>query len=296
VLGGSGFLGSRLVSALGAGSHEVVRAARDPGRTPLEPSESVRDVSTDLSRPGAAESLIRLLHPTGVFLVAALSRVEDCERDPGLARRLNQELPREVARACAAQELRLVFTSTDLVFDGEPPREWGFVESDPALAAQEYGRSKAAGEMAVLAADPAALVVRLPLLFGTSDDRSLGASASLLSALDRGESPRLFTDEFRTPLDVDNAAEALVELYAGTVRGRLHVAGPDRVSRFELGRAVLEAHRRTAELDRLRPVTRAELGMESRPRDVSLDSSRAREILATKLLGVRDALDRPGSA
>jgi len=296
VFGGSGFLGARLLAALDDGERELVSVSRSPGARPHEPREKVRDVVGDLAQAGTAETLIGLLQPSVVFLVAALARVGDCEREPELARRLNTDLPREVARACAAHDKRLVFTSTDLVFGGEPPRDSGYTESDPADASGVYGRSKAEGERALLEAHPEALVVRLPLLFGRSSGRGLGASDSLIAALDRGESPKLFTDEFRTPLDVDAAARALIELSHTRESGRLHVAGPDRLSRLELGRLVVEAHSRKADLEQLEAATRADLGLADRPRDVSLDSSKARQILATPLLSVRKALEKRGPA
>jgi dTDP-4-dehydrorhamnose reductase len=296
VLGASGFLGASLVSVLDDGEREVLAVSRRPAERPRERRERVRDVAADLARLGSAESLVGLLHPTHVVLVAALSRVEDCEADPDLARRMNVELPREVARGCARSRARLVLTSTDLVFGGEPPRASGYVETDPASSKIVYGRTKAEGESAVLEELPEALVVRLPLLYGSSGGRGRGASDSLLEALRRGERPRLFTDELRTPLDVRNAAEALVELSLGRERGRLHVGGPDRLSRFELGRAVLVANGRAGELDRLRETTREEAGAADRPRDVSLDSSRALGRLSVKLRSVAESLENAGSA
>ena len=82
-------------------------------------------------------------------------------------------------------------------------------------------------------------MARLPLLYGNSGGRGLGASDSLLEAIERGEKPRLFVDEWRTPLEVSNAAEALVELLEFDHGGVLHLAGPDRVTRHEFGLAVL---------------------------------------------------------
>jgi len=217
-----------------------------------------------------------------VILCTALSSVADAERYPGLARALNVEFPRLVALWCARNRARLVHVSTDLVFGGADPRPEGFREEDPPAPLSEYGRSKAAGESAVLDADPSALVVRLPLLCGDSFGRGRGASDSLLDSIARGERPMLFTDEWRTPLDVAVAARALVELAGTEASGLLHVGGPDRLSRYELGRIVLRS--RGMEESAIRTGTRAEAGMEAtRARDASLDSGRARRILGTAL-------------
>jgi dTDP-4-dehydrorhamnose reductase len=137
--------------------------------------------------------------------------------------------------------------------------------------------------------------VRLPLLYGDSAGRGLGASDSLLAAVDRDERPPLFTDEFRTPLEVQNAARALLELLDSGTRGILHVAGPQRLSRLELGLAVLDEMGLSPELARA-CITEARSadapGPALRPRDVSLDARRARALLQTPLLSVREGLAR----
>ncbi len=307
VLGGSGFLGAHLVAELAARGERVVSASREPEAGPG--AERVETRTLDLALEGAAAGLLDELRPDKVALVAALSRVGDCERDPELARRLNTEVPAEVALACRASGTRLVHVSTDLVFGASPPHrrpmahaeQWKsglgdfsgqprYCEEDPPSPAHMYGRTKAEGEGAILGVYAEALIVRLPLLFGPSFGRGLGASDSLLAALDRGESPNLFVDEYRTPLEVRNAARALCELLPSSRSGLLHVAGPDRLTRHELGFEVLRATDPRA-FDRVVPTSRAEVGMEDRPRDTSLDASIARECLATPLLGVREALD-----
>ena len=183
VLGGSGFLGAHVVRAAGPG---VIAAGREerPGSWKL-----------DALVPDEIERVLDSVAPARVILCTALSSVADAERYPGLARALNVEFPRLVARWCARERARLVHVSTDLVFGAHEPPRTGFREEDPPAPLSEYGRSKAAGEHAVLDADPSALVVRLPLLCGDSFGRGRGASDSLLAAIARGERPELFTDE-----------------------------------------------------------------------------------------------------
>jgi len=297
VLGGSGFLGAHALAVLAAGrcgsdTGRVISASRRPAAG-APPPAGVELHCVDGERPGAARALCDLVRPERVLCVAALARAADCEADPARARAANAALPEELARWCALRGARLVSVSTDLVFGGEPAPAGGFTEDDPPAPVSAYGRSKAEGEERVLAAHPSALVVRLPLLYGSSAGRGLGASDALLAAVAQGERPRLFTDEWRTPLEVANAARALVELLAGEAAGRLHVAGPDRLSRFELGQAVLRAagHAEAAARELAPPARQAEVEAAApRPADVSLDASRARRLLATELLGVRDAL------
>ena len=292
VLGASGFLGPHVVRAARTAGWRVVAAARRPELAAWlgggGPDEALAFEAED---PAALAELLARARPEAIVCALALSRVDACERDPVRAQRLNAAFPADLARASRAAGVRLVHVSTDLVFGATPPRAGGFREDDPPSPVHAYGRSKAAGEAGVLCADPSALVVRLPLLYGDSLGRGLGASDQLRAALARGERPALFRDEWRTPLEAGNAAAALLELVALDAAGLLHVAGPQRLERHALGLAVLA--RLGLSSERVRAATRAELGLAAtRPADVALDSTRARALLATPLLAPTAALSR----
>ena len=174
-----------------------------------------------------------------------------------------------VARAAAAVGARLVHLSTDVVFDGRKGEP--YVETDPRSPVTGYGRAKAEAEQRVAAAHPAALIVRTSLIYG-------GAEPSKHELAARDPAFTFFTNEIRSPVQVTDLAQALLELAELEVAGVLHVAGADDVSRAEL-----------AELISGGPVSSA-LAPETRPLDCSLDSSRARALLATRLRGVREVL------
>ncbi len=190
--------------------------------------------------------------------------------------------------------------SSDLVFGGEPGPATGYREDDPTAALSVYGRTKADGEERVLAANPNALVCRLPLLYGDSGEWGVaqGASDQILAARARGERAVLFEDEIRSPLDVAQAGRALVELAGGegqlaTTSGLLHVAGPVALDRYRFGELVLGAQGLSQEAIEasLERSTRAALGLDGqRPAAVALDSSRARSLLGTQLDSPEDAL------
>jgi len=307
VFGASGFLGAHVAARAVALAREeatfadplgppVYGTSRRPDDAPsfCDPRDAIGWVETDLAQEGSPTAVLESTRPTHVILCAALSRVGECAADPVLAERLNAGVPLEVAEWCEANAARLVHVSTDMVFGASDAPSGGFGEDAPPAPLNIYGETKAAGESAVLGACSAALVARLPLLYGNSAGRGLGASDSLLETA-LGESvPLLFTDEWRTPLEVSNAAAALVELAHGDATGLLHVAGPDRVSRYELGLAVLGAMGLPP--DEARASIEAGLSegaaAGSRPRDVALDSSRACDLLETELLGVRMGTER----
>jgi len=290
VLGASGFLGPHLVAAARDSGARVAAASRSPERAPVVAGLAAHELQRwDALRDGATEALLDGVRPAAIVLAAALSRAETCERDPDHARALNEELPELVARLACERGLRLVHLSTDLVFGARPPARERYAETDEPSPMHAYGRSKAAGEARVLAADPGALVIRLPLLYGDSSGRGLGATDQVLAALEHDGRPALFTDEWRTPLEAGDAARAVVELVATSSSGILHVGGPVRLSRHELGLELLRA--RGIAPDRVRAATRAEVALNApRPGDVSLDSSRARALVRTPLRTPRAAL------
>jgi dTDP-4-dehydrorhamnose reductase len=281
VLGGSGFLGAHLVGALLGRGRTVVSASRRPA-APTGAALPTEVWSLDGAQPGAGAAEIAGGRFERVFLAAALARVGDAARDPGLALRLNRDWPAELAAACAVGGTRLVFVSTDLVFGAEPPPgPAGFREQDAPAPLEPYGASKAAGEATVLKALPGALVARLPLLYGESFGRGLGALDALLGALERGEPVALFTDEHRTPADVAVAADELVRLEATGAAGTWHLGGPERLSRAELGARLLARHDPERRLPRPTHTTRAAVGLAgTRAADAGLDSARARALLA----------------
>jgi len=173
------------------------------------------------------------------------------------------------AVARAAARCRLVHLSTDLVFSGE---HGGYREEDEPAPVNSYGRSKAEAERRVAAAHPAATIVRTSLIYG-------GAEPGPQERLAR-ENRRFFVDELRSPVQVGDLAEAILELLPLDVPGPLHLGGADDVSRFDF--AVLLG----ADPGKLEP-TRTTA---ARAPNVTLDSSRARGLLSTRLRGVREVL------
>lgn len=164
---------------------------------------------------------------------------------------------------------RLVHLSTDLVFRGDRGR---YREDDEPAPVNSYGRSKAEAERRVAALRPDATLVRTSLIYG-------GAEPGPQEQLAR-ENRRFFVDELRSPVQVGDLAEAVLELLTIDVPGPLHVAGSDDVSRFDFA-VLLGADPSQLEAASTDP---------DRARDVTLDSSRARTLLRTPLRGVYGVL------
>lgn len=189
-----------------------------------------------------------------------------------------------VARCVRAAGARLVHMSTDLVLDGRSPPYGDDAVADPLGA---YGRTKAAGEAAVRAADPGALILRTSLVFDPkTPDRF---TRSVLDRIALGVEAPLFVDEIRCPIARGTLSAVLAELVERPdVRGVLNVAGTQALSRHDFGLRLLRRFGATR-LDLVRRARAADAA-EPRPLDLTLDVSRARSLLATPLRSVDEEL------
>lgn len=265
VTGASGQLGAYAVEALGQAGHEVI--AWSGTRTGAVAGVQLTPI--DLAAPSTIEAALRAADPDAVLHLAAVSAVEAVRQDFDRARRVNVEASRAIADWCAIRDRRLVFTSTDLVFDGSKP-DWR--ESEPTRPSLAYGRTKVAAEHEVTLV-PRGLIARIPLQFGPSRCGRESPIDRAIVALRRGEPITGFVDEYRTPLDYGTTARGLVALLGLDRAGVIHLAGRERISRHDLLRRIAAALGLDADL--VRGNRQADVPTpEPRPADVSLNTER----------------------
>jgi dTDP-4-dehydrorhamnose reductase len=247
-----------LTGATGYLGHALVAAAASRGLRLRTAGRAGCDVELDLDDPASVEACAAGLGDALLLHAGALASIAACEADPARAERIHVAATRILAAAAGA---RLLLVSTDLVFDGTRAP---YAPQAPPRPCSEYGRSKARAEAAALAAG--ARVVRLPLLYGPSFDGRRGATDMIRTAHEQRRPLTLYTDEYRTPLRVDLAAERLLDRLS-TPGGPavVHLPGPERLSRAELGRRWCAEQRIDASWIEFAPC-RDPL----RPRDVSL--------------------------
>lgn len=279
VTGSCGQLGAHVVALLrsksgGSRLGETVSAVC----TGSHPGDCVSDEGVDLLVPGALASLLRRIRPTHVLHLAGIASPAAAQQREADAWQLHHAVTAEFARYAAGTQGWLGFPSTDFIFDGTAAR--AYRESDHAAPVNLYGRTKQAGENAVLHEDAGA-VVRLSLLYGRNPNGRLNAVARALDSLGRGETVDTVIDEVRTPLALADAAAILVRLGERAHRGLLHLGGPDAVTPQEL----LHALARSAGVPlRTRPISRTALPV-TRPRNVSLDATLIRSLLPDLIPG-----------
>jgi dTDP-4-dehydrorhamnose reductase len=267
VVGASGYLGGEVCGqAVAAGFRVIGTYHRAPGAV-----DGVDWRRLDVRDPTAVRALVGQVRPNAVVSTAYVYGDWAVSADGA----------GHVALAAVEAGARLVHLSSDAVHGGraEPYRD-----DEAPTPIMPYGAAKAAAETVVRLVAPDAAVVRTSLIVG--DERSKQITLCL-DALAGVPGVRLFSDEIRYPVGVADLAAAVLELVESDFAGLLNVAGPDPVSRVELG--LLVARRYGLDPARMAVTTIAAAGL-PRPAEVRLDSSRATELLKTRLRGVRELL------
>lgn len=218
VVGASGFLGANIALAAGEDDDVIAHSSR----------------MADLLPTGSGEALVESTGAAIVVNCAALADVDGCEREVGLAWRLNAALPGELAAACARTGARFVHISTDAVFGALPGP---YLVTSPTGPTNRYGATKLAGEQAVATADPGALVVRTNIVgWSPSGRRSL--LEFFVNRLDAHEPVTGFTDAWFRPVAASDMWSIVTRL--GDTAGVVHATGAELVSKYDFGVSVAE--------------------------------------------------------
>lgn len=280
VTGASGLLG-RAVAEAAEKSHAVVAQYRRHAPRGLKSA-----LMLDLADAAAVRRVLVETRPDAVVHCAAMADPVACERERDAAKAINADATRLLAQTCADLGARLLFISTDLVFDG---RKGMYREDDAVNPVSCYGETKVMAEKAVRAECADYVIARCSLIYGCSISGTRAANEALLNALHAGREVKLFTDEYRTPVCVPDLARALARLAESNVTGTFHCGGGERISRHDFGMKVCRA----AGVDPSQ-ITPAKIGqarcVPPRAPDVSLDSGKLLAALGIRLLGVDEGL------
>ena len=237
VTGAAGMLGRDVVAAAQDAGHEVAALAR---------------AELEITDAEAVRAAVAAARPDAIVNCAAWTDVDGAEAAEQAATAVNGAGAGNVAEAAAGAGAHLVHVSSDYVFDGEAAEP--YPEAAATGPRSAYGRSKLAGEHAVVAAGVRAAIVRSSWLFGphgrnfVDTMRRLGAERDELAVVD---------DQIGSPTYTGHLAPALVTVAERGLTGVLHVAGGGRCSWFDLAVATFEE---TGIACRVRPQSTADAG------------------------------------
>ena len=171
--------------------------------------------------------------PGVLISTAAMNQVDLCEREPETAFRMNALATRYLAEACLRHGTRLVWFSTDFVFDGH--RSTPYFENDAVNPLSVYGVSKAAGEMLVRATTPEHVIIRTSSLFSQAGSRAKGGNfvEAILSRLETGQPLSVIDDLTMAPTYAADLAAATVDIVESGESGTFHIANDGACTWYE---------------------------------------------------------------
>jgi len=268
VVGHKGMLGQDLMRIL-EGRH--VLSGADCDELDIREIESVR-------------ACLKTHAPEAVINAAAYTNVDGAESEESLAHDVNAKGAGNVAMAARELGARTVHLSTDYVFDGKKAAP--YLEGDPTGPINAYGRSKLAGELAVLEADPDALIVRTEWLYGKGGKNFVETIIRLAGERDR---LTVVDDQRGSPTWTVHLAKGIERLMSAGATGIVHATNSGVTTWHKFAVRIIElAGIKGVRVD---PITSDQLDRPAkRPRNSVLDGSKFARITGAPMPAWEEAL------
>ena len=229
-------------------------------------------------------TLVQKLKPDYIIHTAALTDVDHCERDKRLAWNINVEGTRHISEISRKISAKLIYISTDYVFDGHGGM---YKENDSTNPIDYYGATKLGGENLVKDLKDY-IIVRPSVLYGWNPVK-LNFVTWVIQGLKKENAINVVNDQFNSPTLADNLVELILELIEKEENGIFHASGSERISRLDFAIRIAEIFGLNEDL--IKPITSDQLNWTAkRPMDSSLDVSKISRI--AKPLDVEDSLIR----
>jgi dTDP-4-dehydrorhamnose reductase len=274
ITGGSGLFGSKFITI--TGDYEII--------TTYNTNPKDNAVKLDITREEDVLAKIETLNPDLVIHSAALTNVDYCEDHQEEADKINSQGTLNLVKACQKTDSKLIYVSTDFVFDG---KKGMYGEDEKTNPLSYYAKSKLKGEEYIQNSDLDYAIARVSVLYGWHTNFNF--VTWVINELKAGNEINIVTDEYNSPTLADNAAEAILNIYSKDKGGIYHIAGDERINRFDFAKNIASVF----ELDEtlINPILSEELTRSApRPMDSSLSVEKARNNLDIKLLNTKDGL------
>jgi dTDP-4-dehydrorhamnose reductase len=282
ITGASGLYGSKLAQIAAAKGHDVYAAHSQ------HEIKFGHEVHMDITNKAETEAAIKAACPDVVVHAATLTDVDKCELNRELACKINVEGTDNVATAAQACGAFLIYISTDYVFDGS---KGCYRETDLPSPINYYGYTKLKAEDHVqkIVGDNCC-IARASVIYGaTPAAGKVNFAMWLLDKLKKGEQVKIVTDQWTSPTLNSSLAKMTLEAAERHLRGVFHMSGATRISRFDFATNLAKTFGLDESL--ILPTTSAAFSQPAkRPRDSSLDTSKAAKALQAKPLQIEEAL------
>jgi len=285
VIGASGLLGQYVAMEASRRGHEVLGTFHHNGIEGFRFSV----LKLDITRREEVDGVVDGFEPDWVVLASAMTDVDGCQRYPDRAFSVNVEGTFNVASACRSAGVKLLYLSTDYVFNGT---KGGFyTEEDIPDPQSIYAQTKYEGESVTLDASQDNLVCRVSVLFGWNRVSGKHNFVTwLIEALEAGRTVSLFADQRVSPTYAPACSRALIDLLDSGAHGIFHTSGRDCVSRYGMGAVVASVFGLDTSLIRESSMDEAHW-LAPRPRRSCLDVRKAEAWLNRSLSTLQPSLE-----
>ena len=280
VTGSAGLIGNQLVNDLSK-SHDVISCYNNS-----KPEFGI-PMNMDLQNHEMISNILREAKPDVVIHLGAMTNVDLCEDKQLLASKINTKATQIISEECSKLNSFLVYVSTDYVFDGKSGK---YKEDDVTNPIGFYGKSKLDGEYAVQKFSSNWCIARTSTPFGYHSSKK-SFPVWLIENLQNNKSVNILTDQITSPTYVPNLSSMLMEISQKKIEGIIHVSGATKISRFDFASLIVE--KLNLDKNLLKPIKMDEINFKAqRPKDSSLDVSKATSILSEKPESVEQSLEK----
>lgn len=279
VTGSAGLVGSQVVKDLEQ-SHTVYSCYHN-----TKPSHGTV-TKMNLEDFDEITRVIKDTKPDSVIHLAAMTGVDECEKNPDMAFKINAKATETLARQSAKENAFFLYVSTDYVFDGKKEMT---KETETPNPLSEYGKSKLEGEKRIQNLASSWCIARTSTPFGMHKQKK-SFPLWVLESLREKKEINVLVDQYTSPTYVPNLSKMLIEIAQKQIHGIFHTAGATRISRYEL--AELVAEKKSLDKRFLRPTSLRDMKwVAQRPADSSLDVTRIFSTINEKPMVIEQALD-----
>jgi len=236
--GANGLLGRHLVKKLAEKGYEVIATAKGESKINSISNGKVKFFSLDITDGAAVNKLMDEVRPDVLLHTAAMTQVDECELNKIDCWNTNVTATRFLIDSAKETKSRIIFISTDFVFDG---LHGPYKEEDEPNPVNYYGSTKLAAEKAVIQSGLDWAIVRTVLVVGNTED---GQRQNILTwvkeKLEKGETIKVVDDQVRTPTYVEDLADGIILILEKKSKGIFHIAGKDTLTPYQIARQTAE--------------------------------------------------------
>ena len=279
LIGANGFLGTNIIQLFELDNNLKQRfsiIAADIENINI--SKNVEYFNIDITDSNDVEKKIKLLSPDIIILSAAMTNVDQNEINKELAIKINTQGPINVLNASKIVGSKLLFMSTDFIFDGLG-KEGGYSENDIPNPISHYGKTKLDAEKAIINSNIDFLICRTAVLYGWHKFK-LNFITWILKSLKENKKISITTSQINNATYVPNLSKILLKLIEKDAKGIFHTAGDGGLTRYEMALKCAEVF--NYEKNLIKPIT--ELKQTAlRPKNATLNISKLKKILGSEL-------------